>query len=135
MNTLKQWGVIASAAGLGAVGVLGVGAAASAGDGNHKSFTITERLSGYHETPLALSTSGSGSIRLRINPDAGTIAYTVRYANLEGAVTQSHIHFGSPVPDRRGQRLPLQQPRQRPGRHARLSDDQPGRGQRDAGRG
>ena len=96
MNTLKQWGVIASAAGLGAVGVLGVGAAASAGDGNHKSFTITERLSGYHETPLALSTSGSGSIRLRINPDAGTIAYRVRYANLEGTVTQSHIHFGSP---------------------------------------
>jgi hypothetical protein len=96
MNTLKQWGVIASAAGLGAVGILAAGAVASAGDGNHKSFTINERLSGYHETPLALSTNGSGSIRLRINPDAGTIAYTVRYANLEGTVTQSHIHFGSP---------------------------------------
>ena len=57
--------------------------------------------------------SGSGSIRLRINPDAGTIAYTVRYANLEGTVTQSHIHFGSPSQTRRGQRLPVQQPRQR----------------------
>ena len=96
MNTLKQWGVIASAVGLGAVGVLGAGAVASAGNGDHRSFTITERLSGYHETPLALSTSGSGSIRLRVDPGAGTIAYTVRYANLEGAVTQSHIHFGSP---------------------------------------
>ena len=96
MNTLKQWGVIASAGGLGAVGVLGVGAVAAAGDGDHESFTVTERLSGYHETPLALSTSGSGSIRLRINPDAGTIDYKVRYANLEGTVTQSHIHFGSP---------------------------------------
>ena len=96
MNTLKQWGVIASAVGLGAVGILGAGAVASAGDGSHKSFTVTERLSGYHETPLALSTSGSGSIRLRINPDAGTIDYRVRYANLEGTVTQSHIHFGSP---------------------------------------
>jgi hypothetical protein len=96
MNTLKQWGIIGTAAGLGAVGVLGVGAVASAGDGNHKPFTISERLSGYHETPLALSTSGSGSIRLRIDPSAGTIGYTVRYANLEGTVTQSHIHFGSP---------------------------------------
>ncbi|NYG06456.1 hypothetical protein BJ986_000943 [Phycicoccus badiiscoriae] len=96
MNTLKQWCVVASAAGLGAVAVLGAGAVASAGDGNHGSFTITERLSGYHETPLALSTSGQGSIRLRIDPGAGTIAYTVRYANLEGTVTQSHIHFGSP---------------------------------------
>jgi hypothetical protein len=97
MNTLKQWGVIGSAAGLGAVGVLGVGAAASAGDDSHESFTVSERLSGYHETLVALSTSGSGSIRLRVNPDAGTIAYRLRYANLEGTVTQSHIHFGSPA--------------------------------------
>ncbi len=98
MNTLKQCGVVATALGLGAVGVAAFGAAASAdgGGGSQKPFTITERLSGYHETPLALSTSGSGSVRLRIDPRAGTISYTVRYANLEGTVTQSHIHFGSP---------------------------------------
>ena len=97
MKTLKQWGVLATAAGLGAVGVTALGAAASAdGGGSREPFTITERLSGFHETPLALSTSGQGSIRLRIDPQAGTIAYRVRYANLEGTVTQSHIHFGSP---------------------------------------
>ncbi|SDP71706.1 CHRD domain-containing protein [Pedococcus dokdonensis] len=98
MKTLKQWGVLATATALGAVGVAGFGAVASAHDsgGSQKAFTLTERLSGYHETPLALSTSGQGSIRLRIDPKAGTIAYTVRYANLEGTVTQSHIHFGSP---------------------------------------
>lgn len=97
MKTLKQWGVLATAAGLGAVGVAALGAAASADDGGSREpFTITERLSGFHETPLALSTSGQGSIRLRIDPQAGTIAYRVRYANLEGTVTQSHIHFGSP---------------------------------------
>jgi len=97
MNRLKQWGVLATAGGLGAVGVAALAVAASAdGGGGQKPFTITERLSGFHETPLALSTSGQGSIRLRIDPVAGTIAYTVRYANLEGTVTQSHIHFGSP---------------------------------------
>jgi hypothetical protein len=96
MNTLKRWGVVASAAALGSVGVLAVGAAASAGNGDHAPFTVNTRLSGFHETPLALSTSGSGSVRLRIDPRAGTIAYTLRYANLEGSVTQSHIHFGSP---------------------------------------
>jgi hypothetical protein len=97
MQTLKQWGVVATAAGLGAVGVAAFAVAASAeGGSSREPFTITERLSGYHETPLALSTSGQGSIRLRIDPQAGTIAYRVRYANLEGTVTQSHIHFGSP---------------------------------------
>ncbi len=98
MNKLKQWGVVATSAALGAVGVAAFGAAASAdgNSGSQKPFTITERLSGFHETPLALSTSGQGSIRLRVDPKAGTIAYTVRYANLEGTVLQSHIHFGSP---------------------------------------
>lgn len=97
MNGLKQWGAVATTAALAAVGVAAFAVAASAdgGGGSQKPFTITERLSGFHETPLALSTSGQGSIRLRVDPAAGTIAYTVRYANLEGTVTQSHIHFGS----------------------------------------
>jgi len=95
MNSLKRWGVLASAAALGTVGAIAVGATASAGNGSDDPFTITARLSGYRETPLALSTSGSGSIRLLIDPQAGTISYTLRYANLEGTVTQSHIHFGS----------------------------------------
>ena len=95
MNTLKQWGVIASAVGLGAVGILAAGTAATAGNGSGgKAFTITKRMNGYREVP-AVSSAASGSVRLRVDPAAGTIAYTVRYANLEGAVTQSHIHFGS----------------------------------------
>jgi hypothetical protein len=96
MNSLKRWGVLASATALGAVGVVAVSAVASAGDGSGDPFTITARLSGYHEQPLALSTAASGSIRLRVDPAAGTISYTLRYANLQGTVTQSHIHFGSP---------------------------------------
>jgi hypothetical protein len=96
MNRLKQWGVVATAASLGAVGVAAFAVAASAdGGSNQKPFTITERLSGYKEQPAALSTSGQGSIWLRVDPQAGTIQYKLTYANLEGNVTQSHIHFGS----------------------------------------
>lgn len=98
MNSLNRWGVAVTAAAVGAAGVLAVGAVANAHDGKAKgkAYTVTARLSGYNETPLALSTSGQGSIRLRIDPRAQTIRYTVRWANLEGGVTQSHIHFGSP---------------------------------------
>jgi hypothetical protein len=95
MISLKRWGVLASAMALGAVGAVAAGTVAMAGHGNDKAFTITARLSGYNETPLALSSAGSGSVRLRIDPRAQTIRYTLRYANLEGTVTQSHIHFGS----------------------------------------
>ena len=52
-----------------------------------------ERLSGYDEVPLALSTTGSGSFRARIDQDAQEITYTLSYADLEGTVTQAHIHF------------------------------------------
>lgn len=58
-NRLKQWGALATATGLGAVGVAAFAVAASAdGGGSREPFTITERLSGFRETPLALSTSG-----------------------------------------------------------------------------
>ena len=97
MNSLKRWGVVASAASIGALGVIAVGAVASANSGtNNQPFTVTERLSGYHENPLALSTTGSGSVRLTVDPAAKTLTYTLRYANLAGTVTQAHIHFGSP---------------------------------------
>lgn len=54
------------------------------------------RLSGFQEVP-AISTQGSGSLRLRVN-DAGTsISFELRYANLEGgAVAAAHIHFAQP---------------------------------------
>jgi len=94
MNSLNRWGVVAAAAALGAAGAVTAGAVASAHDGTRDAFTITARLSGYQEDPLALSTSGQGSIRLRVDPRAQTIRYTLRYANLEGNVLQSHIHLG-----------------------------------------
>lgn len=54
-----------------------------------------ERLIGYQETPLALSTSGNGQIRIHISERRETIFYRLSYDDLEGDVTQAHIHFGA----------------------------------------
>src|SRR5215510_14418803 len=55
---------------------------------------IQEILSGFEEDPLVLSTTGHGEFRARINDETQQIAYTLSYADLEGAVLQAHIHLG-----------------------------------------
>lgn len=55
---------------------------------------ISERLSGLEEDPLALSTTGSGTFRLTVDEEDLTLTYELSYADLEGAVTQAHIHLG-----------------------------------------
>jgi hypothetical protein len=86
---------IAVAAVLGATGAAAAVSVASA-DGDHSRTpqVLKVQLSGFQEDPLALSTTGKGSLRLTTNPRAGTISYTLRYSGLEGAVTQAHIHLG-----------------------------------------
>ncbi len=54
---------------------------------------IKEFLIGYEEVP-SVSTTGNGGFQARINPDETEIAYTLSYADLEGAVQQAHIHLG-----------------------------------------
>jgi len=54
---------------------------------------IREVLTGYQEVPV-VSTTGSGEFRARISNDGASIDYELSYANLEGAVQQSHIHIG-----------------------------------------
>jgi CHRD domain len=76
-------------AGIAAVAVLGVGAAATA-HGNKRGFS--ERLSGFQEVP-ALSSSGFGTFRASVDRRAGEIDYRLSFDNTETAVTQSHIHF------------------------------------------
>ena len=56
--------------------------------------TIRERLTGFQETPLALSTSGKGVFHARISNNETMIAYELSYRDLESDVTQAHIHFG-----------------------------------------
>lgn len=55
---------------------------------------ISELLTGYEETPSAVSTTGSGTFNARISNDNSRIDWELTYADLEGAVQQAHIHFG-----------------------------------------
>jgi len=54
---------------------------------------IHARLRGYNEVP-AVSTSGRGMFRAKINNDATEISYELTYGPLEGLAMASHIHFG-----------------------------------------
>ena len=55
---------------------------------------ISELLTGYEETPSAVSTTGNGTFNARISNDNSQIDWELSYADLEGAVQQAHIHFG-----------------------------------------
>jgi hypothetical protein len=58
---------------------------------------ISVQLSGYEETPLALSTPGGGRFVARISKDQSQIEWQLTYGDLSGAITQAHIHFGAPA--------------------------------------
>jgi hypothetical protein len=57
---------------------------------------IRLRLTGYEEAPVVISTVGNGRFFAKIDTDTNQIEWELRYADLEGAVQQAHIHFGSP---------------------------------------
>lgn len=69
--------------------VTGAGTVAVAGGGD----SIREELSGYEEVP-AVSTAATGKFRAHVWAGNGEIRYKLRYADLEGDVTQAHIHLG-----------------------------------------
>ena len=71
-------------------GLAVVGTTAVAGGGSD----IRERLTGYEEDPKTISTPGKGTFRAEVDRSGGQIFYRLRYADLEGTVTQAHIHFG-----------------------------------------
>ena len=54
------------------------------------------RLSGFNETPQALSTAAQGTFKAEIINET-SINFTLSYSGLEGNVTQAHIHFGRPA--------------------------------------
>jgi hypothetical protein len=54
---------------------------------------ISELLTGYEEVP-SVSTTATGQFNARISNDGTRIDWELSYADLEGAIQQSHIHFG-----------------------------------------
>jgi hypothetical protein len=79
----------------GVVAAAALGSTAAADDTSGVGNTLHEQLTGYAEVPLALSTTGNGQFRAQLDEQAQEITYELSYADLEGNVTQAHIHFGS----------------------------------------
>jgi hypothetical protein len=67
---------------------------ATGGDGTNIGNSLQVRLTGFQETPLALSTSGTGDFRVQIGDQGQEITYELSYADLEANVLQAHIHVG-----------------------------------------
>jgi hypothetical protein len=55
--------------------------------------TLKAGLHGFEEPP-AVSSTGSGEFRARISPDETSFEYELSFQDLEGDVTQAHIHVG-----------------------------------------
>ena len=70
---------------LGAVGV----AVATGGK------DVRERLTGYEETPMSLSTPANGEFKARVSRFSDEIRWRLSYRGFESDVTQAHIHFGA----------------------------------------
>ena len=61
-------------------------------DGDHGG-QLRASLSGLQEVPT-LSTAGHGTFSMKIAKDGSSFDYTLTFSELEGAVSQSHIHLG-----------------------------------------
>ena len=77
---------------IGAIGVALV-AGTALGHGRDQRNAFRVRLDGYQEVP-SVSTPASGGLVLHVAPDGLSLGYALRYENLQGNVTQAHIHFG-----------------------------------------
>jgi hypothetical protein len=57
---------------------------------------FSEFLSGLNEAAAVVSTTGNGTFRATISKDKSEIDYVLTFKELEGDVTQAHIHIGLP---------------------------------------
>ncbi|GIG87240.1 CHRD domain-containing protein [Plantactinospora endophytica] len=96
---IRRWyGAVASVAALLAAGAgtvrIAYGTADRNDDERDRWGVVRERLTGYQEDPLAISTSGTGRLSLGIDEDEQELTYQLSYEGLEGNVTQAHVHVG-----------------------------------------
>ncbi len=74
----------------GIVGVAAVAVATAIAGSGHN---VSGGLTGYQEVP-AVSSTGTGTFKAALAPDGESLNYTLSYADLEGSISQAHIHFG-----------------------------------------
>ena len=88
---MRRRGAIAAlVVGVAALGIAAFALAGGSGAGfNH----LTATMSGYQEVP-AVSSTGTADFTADVSKDGSSIAWQLSYSGLEGAVQQSHIHFG-----------------------------------------
>lgn len=72
-------------------GVLAIGAVATALAAGSRNYGA--EMSGFREVPIA-STTGHGDFTMRRSADGSKLEWTLSYSDVEGQVTQAHIHFG-----------------------------------------
>ena len=111
MKTLKPRPLTAAIAAAMLVGMIATLPAALAKDDDHKGHGTSAKLSGFNEVhfsggggialPIpaatlrgAVSTKAKGSFKAKIDDVLRVINYELTYQDLEGTVTQAHIHFG-----------------------------------------
>jgi hypothetical protein len=75
-----------------AVLLVGLGAQRPA-EAQRGAMSLKADLVGFEEPP-AVSSTGSGEFAARISEDGSSFEYVLSFENLEGTVTQSHIHLG-----------------------------------------
>jgi CHRD domain len=87
-DAMIQLRIAGLAAALTLVTMFGAPALAVADEGTFKA-----RMRGFQEVP-AVSTEASGEFTAKISDDGTAIEYELSYDDLQGTVTQGHIHFG-----------------------------------------
>jgi hypothetical protein len=78
-----------------AVGVMSLLAAVGVAVATGGNLEFREQLTGYEETPQALSTPANGEFKARVSRHSESISYRLSYRGFESDVTQAHIHFGA----------------------------------------
>jgi hypothetical protein len=86
--------VVAVTVGLAVAVTATASAASTHGSGNS---VLREQLSGYAETPLAISSPAAGQFRIQIDNAAQEITWRLSYSDFQNTVTQAHVHVGSPA--------------------------------------
>lgn len=71
-----------------------LGSSASGDSNRDKGRSLKARLKGFEEIPT-LSTPGNGEFRGKISKDEDSVEFALSYEDLEGEVTQAHIHLGA----------------------------------------